>query len=53
MTEAVTTKEPENLKEVFASGYAKMFDQQWPMWVGGLLFGIINVFMFAYEKAWS
>jgi len=53
LTEAVTTKEPENLKEVFASGYAKMFDQQWPMWVGGLLFGIINVFMFAYEKAWS
>ena len=53
MTEAVTTKEPENLKEVFAYGYAKMFDQQWPMWVGGILFGIINVFMFAYEKAWS
>ena len=53
MTSAVTTKEPENLKEVFASGYAKMFDQQWPMWVGGLLFGIIYVFMFAYEKAWS
>jgi len=53
LTAAVTTKEPENLKEVFASGYAKMFDQQWPMWVGGLLFGIINVFMFAYEKAWS
>jgi len=53
LTEAVTTKEPENLKEVFAYGYAKMFDQQWPMWVGGILFGIINVFMFAYEKAWS
>ena len=53
MTAAVTAKEPENFKEVFASGYAKIFDQQWPMWVGGLLFGIINVFMFAYEKAWS
>tara|TARA_B110000881_G_scaffold100548_1_gene88355 strand:+ start:294 stop:1520 length:1227 start_codon:yes stop_codon:yes gene_type:complete len=53
LTEAVTTKEPENLKEVFAYGYAKMFDQQWPMWVGGLLFGALNVFMFAYEKAWS
>lgn len=23
------------------------------MWVGGLLFGVLNVFMFAYEKAWS
>ena len=52
MTAAVIAK-PENFKEVFASGYAKIFDQQWPMWVGGLLFGIINVFMFAYEKAWS
>ena len=48
-----TIKEPENLKEVFASGYAKMFGKQWPMWVGGLLFGALNVFMFAYEKAWS
>ena len=34
MTAAVTAKEPENFKEVFASGYAKIFDQQWPMWVG-------------------
>ena len=23
------------------------------MWGGGLLFGFINVFMFAFEKAWS
>jgi hypothetical protein len=23
------------------------------MWVGGLLFGVLNVFMFAFEKAWS
>ncbi len=41
------------MREVFATGYAKIFNQQWPMWVGGLLFGVLNVFMFAYEKAWS
>ena len=38
--------------DLFTSGYAKLFEQQWPMWVGGILFGILNVFMFAYEKAW-
>ena len=53
MADALVTKEPENIKEVFAAGYAKFFEKQWPMWVGGLLFGFINVFMFAFEKAWS
>ena len=53
MAEALLTKDPENLKEVISVGYSKLFDQQWPMWVGGLLFGFINVFMFAFEKAWS
>ena len=46
-------KEQVNLKEVFSSGYVTLFDRQWPMWVGGLLIGILNVFLFAYEKAWS
>ena len=46
-------KELENLKEVFSSGYVTLFDRQWPMWVGGLLIGILNVFLFAYEKAWT
>jgi len=53
MADPMITKDPENMKEVFASGYAKLFDKQWPMWVGGLLFGVLNVFMFAFEKAWS
>ena len=53
MADAIITNDPENVKEVFSFGYAKLFDQQWPMWVGGLLFGVLNVFMFAFEKAWS
>ena len=53
MADAIITKDPENVKEVFSFGYAKLFDQQWPMWVGGLLLGVLNVFMFAFEKAWS
>ena len=53
MSDPMITKDPENMKEVFSFGYAKLFDKQWPMWVGGLLFGVLNVFMFAFEKAWS
>lgn len=34
-------------------GYSLLFGLQWPLWVGGLLFGAVNVFMFAYEKPWS
>ena len=53
MADPMITKDPENMKEVFSFGYAKLFDKQWPMWVGGLLFGVLNVCMFAFEKAWS
>ena len=53
MADALVTKEPENIKEVFAAGYAKFFEKQWPMWVGGLLFGFINVFMFAFESCFG
>ena len=53
MADLMITKDPENMKEVFSFGYSKLFDKQWPMWVGGLLFGVLNVFMFAFEKAWS
>ena len=53
MADAMIAKDPENVKEVFSCGYAKFFEKQWPMWVGGLLFGVLNVFMFAFEKAWS
>lgn len=46
-------EEPESVGEVFRGGYALLFGAQWPLWVGGVLFGIVNVFMFAYEKPWS
>jgi len=53
MIENIADKEPENLKDVFYIGYSRLFEKQWPMWVGGLLFGLLNVFMFAFEKPWS
>ena len=46
-------REPESLGEAFKSGYDSIFGKQWPIWVGGILFGMINVFMFAFERPWS
>jgi uncharacterized membrane protein YedE/YeeE len=52
---AVTTEQaqPETLRGAIAGGYAKIFGQQWPVWVGGVLFGAINVFLFAFDKPWT
>jgi hypothetical protein len=44
---------PETLRDALAGGYAKVFGQQWPVWIGGVLFGAINVFLFAFDKPWS
>jgi len=44
---------PETVAAALASGYAKVFGQQWPVWIGGVLFGAINVFLFAFDKPWS
>ena len=46
-------REPETLGEAFKNGYNAIFGKQWPIWVGGILFGMINVFMFAFERPWS
>ncbi|MGB0226376.1 MAG: YeeE/YedE thiosulfate transporter family protein [bacterium] len=46
-------REPESLGKAFKNGYDSIFGKQWPIWVGGILFGMINVFMFAFERPWS
>ena len=48
-----TVRDPESLGEAFKNGYDSIFGKQWPIWVGGILFGMINVFMFAFERPWS
>ena len=45
-------REPETLV-AFKNGYDAIFGKQWPIWIGGILFGMINVFMFAFERPWS
>ena len=46
-------QQPKTVLAAVAGGYAKIFGQQWPVWIGGVLFGAINVFLFAFEKPWS
>lgn len=46
-------QQPKTVRAAVAAGYAKIFGQQWPVWIGGVLFGAINVFLFAFEKPWS
>lgn len=46
-------EEPESVGEAFRNGYGRLFGQQWPVWLGGILFGLVNVFMFSYERPWS
>ena len=33
--------------------YGKLFGEQWPAWVGGILFGGLSIALFAWEKPWS
>jgi len=53
MSELNEVREPESLSEAIKNGYDLIFGKQWPIWVGGILFGMINVFMFAFERPWS
>ncbi|GIT07404.1 MAG: hypothetical protein CM1200mP30_10340 [Pseudomonadota bacterium] len=34
-------------------GYERLFGKQWPIWFGGLLLGIGNVFLFAFDRPWT
>lgn len=43
----------DSMRATFSDRYALLFDRQWPVWVGGILFGIANILLFAYEKPWS
>jgi len=33
--------------------YAVVFKQQWPVWVGGLSIGFLNVFLFIFYQPWT
>ena len=50
MTVDTISEESENVNEAFRKGYERLFEKQWPIWIGGLLLGIGNVFLFAFDR---
>lgn len=41
------------LAEMFADAYNKVFFNNWPVWLGGLLIGITSVITFAWARPWG
>ncbi|MBW2406315.1 MAG: YeeE/YedE family protein [Deltaproteobacteria bacterium] len=41
------------LIEILHSGYQKIFNENWPIWLGGLLIGIMSVITFAWARPWG
>ena len=39
--------------EIFRNGYHTIFDNNWPIWLGGLLIGIMSVITFAWARPWG
>jgi uncharacterized membrane protein YedE/YeeE len=46
-------KQSSVLTEILTSGYQKTFDENWPMWLGGLMIGIMSVITFAWARPWG
>jgi uncharacterized membrane protein YedE/YeeE len=46
-------KQSSVLSEILSNGYQKIFDENWPMWLGGLLIGIMSVITFAWDRPWG
>ena len=53
MTQTRTRPATGSLGGALAAGYAAVFGRQWPAWVGGILFGMLSIALFAWEKPWS
>lgn len=41
------------LREKLREDYGTLFGQQWPVWIGGLLIGVLNVFLFLFYQPWT
>ncbi len=46
-------KQSSVLTEILKSGYQKVFNENWPIWLGGLLIGIMSVITFAWARPWG
>jgi uncharacterized membrane protein YedE/YeeE len=46
-------KQASVLNEILINGYQKIFDENWPMWLGGILIGLMSVITFAWARPWG
>ena len=53
MSNADARPPPGSSGGVLAAGYRMLFGEQWPAWVGGILFGFLSIALFVWEKPWS
>jgi uncharacterized protein len=40
-------------REKFKEGYDKVFNQQWPLWLGGVLIGLLSILVFVWSRPWG
>jgi uncharacterized protein len=45
--------QPSVLNGILINGYQKVFDENWPMWLGGILIGLMSVLTFAWARPWG
>jgi len=46
-------KQSSVLTGILTSGYQKVFDENWPIWLGGILIGLMSVITFAWARPWG
>jgi len=39
--------------QILSRGYEKVFFENWPMWLGGLLIGVMSIITFAWARPWG
>ena len=53
MTSDTIAEDSDSISAAFRNGYERVFGKQWPIWVGCLMLGIGNVFLFAFDRPWT
>ena len=53
MTAAAPRRPSGSFGQALVCSYGMVFDRQWPAWIGGILFGLLSIALFAWEKPWS
>lgn len=41
------------LIEIIKRGYNRVFSENWPMWLGGILIGVMSIITFAWARPWG